>query len=185
MDDLTRAAIDNVDNYRVDLTRLLYMLHMDVDALNRQADAKAQIFLGVNAVLLATIANVAPGFARALLHPAGTPVLDFGIALTLAMVVLLALSIASALQAISPKLVPTDRANLMFFGKIAQYETQQAYVDAFRQLPLESVKDDVLHQVHVRSTIVNRKFRIVGRAGRFLLAGVIVWTLSRLVLAFT
>jgi hypothetical protein len=44
---------EKVRDHSIDFTRLLYMLSQDMDNLIRQTDTKAQIILGVNAILAA------------------------------------------------------------------------------------------------------------------------------------
>jgi hypothetical protein len=174
---------DSVGGYDLDFSRILYMLYANLDNLDRQSDTKAQIFLGVNALLLATVANVAPGFGQNLISPDASIFGRVGTALVVGMIVVLVISIYFALTTTVPRLVHSTEHNLLFFGTIAS-KTQDEYLREFRAMSLETVKTDVLRQIHVRARIVQSKFRTVNRSGVFLLAGVLLWGLSRLVLAF-
>lgn len=172
-----------VDTSALDFSRMLFMLYNDMGIQNRQADTKAQIFLGVSALLVATVANVAPGFGQLLLSPSASTLSRVGVLLMMGMIVVLVLSIYYALIATAPRLAKVKQQNVFFFGNIASMREEE-YIRLLREHTLEEVKTSIMRQIYIRAGIVQRKFRAVNRSGVFLLIGVILWGVSRLALAF-
>jgi hypothetical protein len=110
---------NNVGSTPIDFTRLFYMLYQDMDNLIRPADTKAQLVLGVNAVLVASSVQLAPGMAQSILDPNAALVERSAYLASLIMVVLLLASIFYALLTVIPQFkMPHVDQNLYFFGHI-------------------------------------------------------------------
>jgi hypothetical protein len=177
----------SLEDYKLDFSRMLYMLYMDMDGLIRQADTKAQIFLGVNAILAATIANVPTGLGTATFTPpvgvGASALSQIGFIMLLGVVLMLVLSVFFALATIIPRRVEPTHQSLYFYGTAARMDAN-AYIQAFKESELEDLKSTILGQIHSRAQIVAAKFTTVNLSGRFLLFGVLLWGASRLALAF-
>ena len=55
---------DAVGDYRIDLTRLLYMLYMDSEQQLARCDMKANLILTANSILLAVAASIAVNYLK-------------------------------------------------------------------------------------------------------------------------
>ena len=59
--DLLGTITTLVQDTQVDVTRLIYMLYLDVEQQINRADLKAQLTLSTSALLMAMIVNMDPG----------------------------------------------------------------------------------------------------------------------------
>jgi hypothetical protein len=171
---------EKVRDHSIDFTRLLYMLSQDMDNLIRQADTKAQIILGVNAILAAT--GVASGtIAGHLLNESTSLLAKSATLLTLLMLFSLLASIFFALFTASPRVTGEKAPNAFFFGSIAKM-SQADYVKFFQALTLQDVKTSVMMEIHAKRHIVEVKFKGAQRSVNFLFLAIVLWTLSRLLI---
>lgn len=162
---------DLVADYRVDFTRLLYMHHLELDNSIRQADQKANLILGVDAILIAAITTetVQNFLVR------GFPIES---------IVLIGVigSVFFSLLAVLPRFtqnknrVGTDH----FFGDIVKI-SEQAFLARWMDMTLQQVKESVLSQIYAKSHIAQRKFINVRRSAILLLVALVVWGLLWLV----
>ncbi len=177
---LLQAVNDNP----LDLTRLLYMLYIDMDSLIRQADTKAQIALGVDTVLLATTTPLIAGLGGRLLDVNAAFSQRVGALLSLLVIVTLLISVYFALATASPRIKITQNLfSPFFFGSIAALD-QSTFVQQFLGLSIQDVKISVLKEIHAKSQIVQAKFTAAQWSVRFLLVSVFLIGISRLLLAF-
>jgi hypothetical protein len=155
----------SVKEYDIDFTRLLYMQHNEVDLSIRHADQKAQLILGVNTVFIAALASgLAPGNTAVLLEAVVLGLLIF--------------SVFFALRTVMPRFRREGfRANLFFFGDIMEM-TQEDYVKAYMNLNLQDVKVAIMQQIHVKSSIVHRKYTNVQRSLTFLILALFAWAIA-------
>jgi hypothetical protein len=175
-DDGIVGAID------IDFTRLFYMLFMTLDTQVSLSDTKAQVILGVNAIMLTAIpANFG---AAARIAAGSTAWIDYAVVLmTLLMLVAVIMSVLAAVNSLRPSLIaPTNQPNMFFFGHIAQLD-QQAFIDRFMAMRMSDVKANIIAQIHTRSVVVTRKYTAVRNSIRFLLLGLLLFAFSRALLA--
>lgn len=151
----------------------LYVAHWnEVDALIRQADLKAQVLLGIDALLLAALSRAegaVGGFA---------PVDTFLEYLTLA--ILLA-SITMALSTIAPRIgkPPSDDA-LLYFRAVASMDPAD-FVDRYvNQTPQELLRR-VAFELHAKSRIADRKLVRIRQGVLLLAAAATTWSLALVV----
>ncbi|MFQ3567861.1 MAG: Pycsar system effector family protein [Aggregatilineales bacterium] len=167
----------------IDFTRLVYMLHMSMDMQISIADTKAQLIMGANAILIASIALNPGALSSALITADTQPVERFAVAISLLMVVALLISIYFALSSARPKLRGgTKQNNLFFFGTAAALE-EAAYVEQFMALTMDDIKTSVIAQVHAKAVIVEKKYRGIRSSLLFLFIALLLWLLARLVFA--
>jgi len=177
--------INSVSNTPIDFTRLFYMLSQEMDHLIRHADTKAQLILGVDAVLIASSAQLAPGMAAAILDPNGSWIVRGAFALSVLMLVLLLGSIFYALFTVVPRVRKSHIGdNLYFFGSIA-HMTEEDYTHRFLNMSMDQLKKTVIAQIHAKANIVQRKFYGVRLSVNFLFFAVMCWVLVRVMMAFT
>lgn len=162
---------DLVGDYRVDFTRLLYMHHLELDNAIRQADQKANLILGVDAILIAgitteTIQTTSVG---------GFPIESVVLIGVLA-------SVFYSILAVMPRFtkdktrVGTDH----FFGDIVKI-SEEAFLARWMDMSLQQVKESVLSQIYAKSFIAQRKFNNVRRSTMLLLVALVVWGLLWLI----
>lgn len=183
-DDITR-----VYDYDIDLSRMLYMLHLEVDGLIKQADVKAQVLLGLDTFIIAAVASTtAPyvsGFPGAgiLAQP---PLRITGLIITALAVIALINSVLFALRTITPRVLRQSytQPNTFFFGSIANLSPDQ-YIDTFMDMPLQHVKRDVMLQIHNKSKIIEQKLSTVRVSTQSVLLGVLLWVIGLVVLVFS
>lgn len=170
----------------IDFTRLFYMAFITLDTQIIIADTKAQLIMGANAVMIASLGfNQAETFG-VLGNPAATTAQQSGLLLLLGMAVLMVMSVYYALNSSRPNLRnPQPGAmgrNLFFFGHVAQMSGDD-YEQQFMGLTMEEVKRSVIRQIHAKSTIVTRKYAMINRSLMLLFLALILWLGSRVVLA--
>jgi hypothetical protein len=178
-----RLEAQTVENTAIDFTRLFFMLYQGLDTQIALADTKAQLIMTANAILIASIAFSRGTFAN-VLNGVASPVDMITTATTLLMALFLVASVYFALLATRPRIVPpaVGTANLFFFGHIAHMDID-SYTDQFMGMSMQDIKRDVLAQIHAKSAIVERKFRSVRFSLLCLFAGLLLWILTRLILA--
>jgi len=167
----------------IDFTRLVYMLHMSMDMQISIADTKAQLIMGANAILVASIALNPGALSSALVTAGSQPLERFAVAISLLMIVALLISIYFALSSARPKLSgAAKQKNLFFFGTAAALE-EAAYVKQFMALTMDDVKMSVIAQIHAKAVIVDKKYRSIRSSLLFLFIALVLWLLVRLVFA--
>lgn len=168
----------NVADYPIDFTRLLYMQYQEMDILIGRADLKAQLVLAINAILIASDFNVALERMDVLFNNGLSNeerLLD-----VIALMVLLSLvsSLTFAILTIVPRRrVPSDGQNLFYFRTLTEI-SEDTYVQDYLDASLEDVKRGVMAQIHAKSFIVRRKFRTISLSVISLLMAVLFWSAS-------
>ena len=175
IDEYLDAGINNVQDHSLDFTRLLAMHSQEMDNLIRHADLKAQLILGINAILIAADLNLSVENVRAIFNAGATTEQQLlGVAQAVVLVALF-FSLTFALFTIIPR-VHKARASkqLYFYGDISSMPERE-FIDRFMAMPLEDVKIGVLAQIHAKSFIVQRKFQGVRLSLACLFVAVIGW----------
>jgi hypothetical protein len=171
-----------VKDTQVDVTRLIYMLYLDVEQQINRADMKAQITLSTSAILIGIMVNLGAGVEFA--KPGGLAVHEW-IALAFYGVFIIAMcqafgrGIAAAFpRAIRKTAGVNHHPNLYFTGQIAAISSDE-YADLFCQQSNDSVKRSVLGQIHSKSLVLEAKLRNVRLGMISLLIALGAWILAR------
>ncbi len=106
----------------------------------------------------------------------GITIVEIGdIALRSFLLIALAVSLASSVMGLVPRLeIEEPDPSLFFFGHIAGI-SRNNFVTEFMGLSFEERARQLLTQVHVNSQIVRVKFKWIQRSSRFLLLAVALW----------
>jgi hypothetical protein len=186
--DATAAlAEETLGEMYIDLNQLFYHLLSDLDAQVSLAEAKANLILGANAILVATTA-LGRGVVHDVLFEADISAPErVSVVLATFMVFSLIASVFFALATSMPNIrKPRQTANVklnpFFFGHITQ-QPVNAYSDTVLNMPILDIKRSLLAQVHAKSFIVQRKFRIIRLSMIWLLAALTFWVMSQISLA--
>lgn len=169
------SQVPTVRSYQIDLSRMLYMQYMEIDWSIRQADMKAQVVFGVNAVLLTVLTGQALGDLGTLFDTGMQISTRLFLLLNLLVLILLVMSIFLSTLAVIPRFRPSEEGNnLFFFGDIVQ-QSEADYIEMYESMSLHEVKRTVLAQIHTKSFIVRAKFRKVQWSMIFLVLAVVLW----------
>jgi hypothetical protein len=164
MDQDRVLAQETVGDYRLDLTRLLNMLYMDLEQQLGRADVKANLILTANSILLAASVNVVVWQLRS-----SEQVVDvLWLLLVLAPALLMSgLAVGYSLSVAYPRLLRVAQmpeAPSSLFSSMAIAESpREDYVQRFLASDLSVVKREVLLGIHAKATILQVKFRRVQR----------------------
>lgn len=173
-------GIERVADYRMDLTRLVYMLYQDHEQQIARCDMKANLILSANSILLAVTASLATRFIQGNATHHGLVLVA-----TLLVPMLLAsgFAIQSALSIAYPRLwvVPKDRedssdSELFFSAQIAALSPEQ-YLHKFLAAGLDDIKRHVLLNVHAKARVLTAKYRQVRRGISATLVAFVFWVL--------
>lgn len=170
----------SVGNAPIDFSRMMYMSFLGLDTQISIADTKAQLIMTANTILIASMV-IAPGSLGALLTGQALTLRDSVVTLLLlGMGACLVYSIYSALRSSGPRMTASRRTNLFFFGHVAAL-SEEEFEAQFMQMNMLDVKSAVLRQIHAKSIIVQRKYRHIHVAIRFLFLALGLWLLARLI----
>ncbi len=183
--DLERVEqINSVSSTPIDFTRLFYMLYQEMDQSIRHSDTKAQLVLGVNAVLAASSVSFAPGMAQAFLNANSSWYQRGACLFSLALLVFLLGSIFFALWTVVPHTKKRRlHENLYCFGSIAMM-SEEDFTRRFLSLSMDELKATIIAEIHAKAYIVQHKFSSVRLSVNFLFFAVLCWVLARLLLSF-
>ncbi|MGQ0618600.1 MAG: Pycsar system effector family protein [Panacagrimonas sp.] len=168
-------SLDRVADYRVDLTRLLYMFYMDLEQQLARADIKANLILTANSILLVATVNIVATRLRGmeqtyemlwLLLPL-VPALLFS-----------ALATNFALSAAYPRMLQrgNDEAPGGLFQSVSVAAMQlQDYEDRVLNSDLDQVKREVLRGIHAKAGILQIKFARVRSGIQSTVAAFLGW----------
>lgn len=184
-----KPDVPRVKDYDIDFSRMIYMLHLEVDGIIKQADAKAQVLLGLDTFIIAAIASTTAPYLRDIITQelsALSPVQLAGLIITALAIAAQMNSVLFALRTITPRVLrqQNNDHNTFFFGSIAR-RTPEKYVSDFMNLPLQNVKRDVMLQVHNKSVIIEQKLGTVRVSAQSVLVGVLLWVIALGVLFFS
>jgi hypothetical protein len=174
-----------VNDTQVDVTRLIYMLYLDIEQQINRADTKAQITLSTSAILIGIMVNLGVGvdFKKA----DGLDGSD-GLALVFYAVFIVAMcqAFGRGISAAFPRAIRKSSGlnhhpNLYFTGQIVSISSE-AYADLFCQQSNDVVKRSVLGQIHSKSLVLEAKLRNVRLGMISLIIALAAWVLARAVL---
>lgn len=166
----------------LDFTRLFATLYNSLDTQVGLADSKAQLIMGVNAILLAAVSTNLEAMRRIV----GGIYSGYDVAaVVVTMLMLLAVftSVLTALASTRPNLAPpTDAHNLFFFDHIARMDEAE-YTARFLALTMDDIRRDVAHQIHARSRVIARKYRGLRVSLSFLFVALMLFVIARLLVS--
>ncbi len=145
----------------------------EVDALIRQADLKAQVLLGIDALLLAGLARSADA-AIGGVAPVDTP-LEF---MTLG---LLLVSIAMALVTVAPRRAQGSSPDALFFFQAVSELEEDDFVRRYTALTPDELLQKVAHEIHAKSSLAAVKLSRIRIGIGLLAAAVGCWALALVV----
>lgn len=167
----------------LDYSRLFAALHNTMEMQISLADGKSAIIVAANSILIASIALTGGAFSATLFEPSAPMTQRLALVTMAAMGVFLVLSIFYALRGSKPNLRRTRLSrNLFFFGDIAGLD-EDAYVDAFLDMTMQDIKEQVARQVHARSLIIVKKYHSIRWSLRFLFVALGLFVVTRALLA--
>jgi hypothetical protein len=170
-------------DYSPDLSYILVMLYGDLDEMIRNADLKAQIVLGVNTIVAATLLNIPNMSLRAIYAGEAHIIVYLQLFAMMVMVLALVASTLLALQVTIPKFHASKSDNLFYFRNIRGQKMEE-YRRAFFAESIQGIKEDVIEQIHAKANIVERKYHGVRISMEFLMAAVIAWGVLRILIVF-
>lgn len=175
------AANDaTVQQAPLDFSRMIYMSFLGLDTQISIADTKAQLIMTANTILIASMV-IAPGSLGAVLSGAPITARDAIVTLLLlGMGACLVISIYNALRSSGPRMTASRRPNLFFFGHVAAMSEEQ-FEESFLGMNMMDVKTAVLGQIWAKSVIVQRKYKHVALAIRFLFLALGLWLIARVI----
>jgi len=174
-----------VNDTQVDVTRLIYMLYLDIEQQINRADTKAQITLSTSAILIGIMINLGVGIDFK--NPDGLAGGDW-LALIFYGIFIVAMSQAfgRGIAAAFPRAIRktsglNHHPNLYFTGQIISLSSED-YAELFCQQSNDAVKRSVLGQIHSKSLVLEAKLRNVRLGMTCLLIALAAWILARAVL---
>ncbi|MEW6030221.1 MAG: Pycsar system effector family protein [Chloroflexota bacterium] len=148
-------------------------------------DTKAQLTLGVNAVLIGSLASFGKEAFSALLDPASSFVEKAIGVLAVPLFVSILLSVMFSLLAAQPNLRPPLRKpespqedNLYFFGSVQGFSPSD-YDRRFSAQSGAQARAAILEQVHAKARIAERKFTNTRRGLYFLYLSFLLWAVMQ------
>lgn len=147
----------------LDLTRVLTTLYLDLEQQIARADAKANLILAANSVLIAGSVNLAVAHLRAaeVLPRAWVLLLSLAPAVLLSAVALYyALSVAYPRQVHGASLM-SGAPGPLFASPLIAAKSLDQYVAAFLGAGVQEIKRHALASVHAKASILQVKFRYV------------------------
>lgn len=168
------AGDRSIREAELDVTRIIATQWIELGHTLRQADLKAQVMLGIDAIILTGLLGLDASGRRDFVGLTG---LLEGVA-----IVALLGSIGFALLTVLPRRghSDTDAMLLLYFGGAAQL-SEEAFLDRYLGLSSGGLKRLVLADLHAQSLVAVRKFRLVSGSLGLLSVAVLVWAASHLV----
>ncbi len=167
---------ESVGELPLDYTRVLGTQYVDTVGQIRAADRKAQLILGINALLLGL-------FGSADLVDALRAGENVGLGAVLSTIALVAalVSVTDAALVIIPrkgKAIPVDRP--LFFGWVASH-SEDEFLERYLGLTMEEMRRALLVEIHATSIIAAMKYRWARRSANALVAALMLWGISALI----
>jgi hypothetical protein len=151
----------------------------------RFGDTKAQLTLGVNAVLIGSLASFGKEAFSVLLDPSASSLEKAVGVLAVALFVSILLSVMFSLLAAQPILRPPSRkpeapqnGNPYFFGSV-QGLSPSDYVRRFGAQSAEQARAAILEQAQAKARIAERKFANTRRGLYFLYLSFFLWAIMQ------
>lgn len=171
-----------VNDTQVDVTRLIYMLYLDIEQQINRADMKAQITLSTSAILIGIMVNLGVGMK---FDQAGTLAPNEWVAAIFygCFIIAMCLAFGRGIAAAFPRAIRKSSAvnhhpNLYFTGQIVSISSEE-YAELFCQQSNDAVKRSVLGQIHSKSLVLEAKLRNVRIGMSCLLIALAAWALAR------
>lgn len=149
------------EDYPLDLTRLLTTLYQDLEQQIARADAKANLILAANSVLIAGAVNVAVSYIRSAESLPGSWLLLLSL---LPAVLMSALAVYYALSVAYPRhtaAATTTAAGALFASPRIAGRPVMAFTESFLDASMQEIKRHMLASVHAKASILQIKFRYV------------------------
>jgi len=149
----------------------------------QNADTKASLILGVDAILLGMLAaKAAERIATFVDYDHFTPALISVLLLGLALI-FLGTSVYFALIVTRPAMRRAREGGLFYFSMIHTLPREE-FIERFETLTPQMVRHDLLSQVHTLAGITRRKFQRSATSLNLLLASLYLWGLAELLTIF-
>lgn len=176
--------IEDAHGKEMDWNQFFYVMLTDMDAQVALADTKAQLVMAGSAIMLAAI-GIDQGAANdLLLHNGGSWLERLSFICLLLTFATLTLAIFYALKTAQPKLGHSLKAsNPLFFNHIALMKLDEYQAMLFG-LSMDDMKHFMGAQLHSKAMVIEEKFRTIHRSLNFLFFSLLLWGISRLLLAF-
>ena len=153
-------------------------------------DTKAQLTIGVNAVLMGSFAVLSKSLILALFSPLSSGLERVIAIVTILLFISISTSVLFALNAAQPvmdmmrrKSEKKAKQNLFFFGSIQALPPEE-FIGQFSKQTLASANEAMLAQVHAKARIAQRKFNNTRRSIMFLYLSLFLWVTIQVLLAF-
>lgn len=169
---MAEPTLDRVADYRIDLTRLLYMFYMDLEQQLARADAKANLILTANSILLVVAVNIIVWRLRA--APNTVDILWL-LAPLLPAALLSVLATNYALSAAYPRQGRHQNAPGMFESTSVAAKSLEEYERSVLSAELDEVKRQVIRGMHAKASILQVKFQRVRRGINCTVAAFVAW----------
>jgi hypothetical protein len=168
------------DYDKLDVTHLIHTLYIDVEGQITRADTKSQLVLSAGAILLAVFFESGVGLPERAQGPLtlGTAAM---LGLGLLILVLLLASVFFALSAAYPRRPNVPATPKLFYTASIVHFPPHAYVDAFKAMTVQELKDTVLQEIHGKSRVVVAKFANLQRSMVFMYVALLLWVVLQLV----
>lgn len=167
----------------LNFTRMLTMLDGTIDGQIARADHKAQLVLGANAILIASV-SLDQGMIRNALAGTISTLEVASIVLAIMVIISLLLSVFFALLTARPNVAPpVQDLNPFFFGHIALLDADD-FSERFLDLNSAEIKLYVLSQINAKARVARTKFVNIRYSLDFLFIALVLWLAVRLLLAF-
>ncbi|HEY1076691.1 MAG TPA: Pycsar system effector family protein [Fontimonas sp.] len=163
---------DRVADYRIDLTRLLYMFYMDQEQQLARADAKANLILTANSILLVVAVNMVVSRMRAM--PDSVDILWL-LAPLLPAALLSVLATHYALSVAYPRQGGSHKAPGMFESATVAEKSFDDYERSVMSAELNEIKREVLRGIHAKANILQVKFARVRLGIQCTVAAFVAW----------
>jgi len=175
------APVEKVSSYRIDLTRLMSTLYFDLEQQIARADAKANLILAANSILIAGSINMTVSYVRSIGGLQHVLLLAGFLApavILSALAVHYALTVAYPRQHVAARVpgYPGVGGELYSSFRIASRPLHE-FVDEFLDSSLDDIKRQVLLGIHAKATVLQTKFRYV-RYGIWSTVGAFVFWLG-------
>lgn len=142
----------------------------EVDALIRQADLKAQVLLGIDALLLAGLSRSAEAAVGGV-APVDTPLEFITLGLLLA-------SIAMALVTVAPRRGQKPNPDALLFFQAVADQPAVDYVERYVAMSADELLRKVAFEIHAKSGVAARKLSRIRIGVALLAAAAITWSLA-------
>lgn len=170
------SKLNDVRHYPIDFSRLLAVQYMALDTTIRHADMKAQLILGMDAILITAATNTS--FLQLLDTFASTwqrggSAVQAG---QLGVLACLMMSVAFALMTIFPRFRRSPISGQRYFFRQIADMSEEDFVEHYMHATMDEVKASVIAQIHAKSSIANCKFSHIRRSIFFLALALSLWS---------